>query len=118
MPLISSKRSLAVVASSLKLDFVPPFLDETGAMDQERTIEAPFSWLSKSFTHRNVTVLPSIPAHDTLSALFSQGLIQRRVTDPLLVDGTMGDIGVYALTVDLGDSTWAFSIFDDALLRF
>ena len=79
----------------------------------------PFTWLSKSVMHRGVVPIPNIErARQIASGAEPSEIMQARVAEPLLIDGTEFDVGVYVVAVEQPDGTLGYSFFDDLLLRF
>lgn len=110
--LITRKPLLATAAERLGWTFVPPTVL---SLDQASPHDEPFSWVAKGAAHRQVAVLPSLAHAPQLMA--DGAVLQRRVREPLLVDGRAFDVGMYVY-VRRTASRLRIATFDDVLLRF
>ena len=84
--------------------------------------QQPFTWLSKSTTHRGVVPIATVERTQLptlLGAAGDQGkLLQARVADPFLIDAREFDVGVYVVALRQPDGALQYELFDDILLRF
>ena len=113
--LITHKGNLAALASAMRWPFHPDHAGGAPYGDAEATHDDPFSWIAKSAPHRGVRILERLVEVNVGSA----EVVQRRVTDPLLIDGTAFDLGVYAILVQPPRAPPYIKVFDgDVLLRF
>ena len=122
MPLITRKGPLATAGAALDWSFVPKLLTtdvaQVGSGGKDGLL-TPYAYMLKGAAHHEVTPLEEAPRGAALERLVANGdIVQRRVADPLLVDGRAFDIGVYVLVSRGADASLRFSVFDDALLRF
>ena len=117
--LITSKATLSTLASAMRWPFHPEHMDfptatTTAGVAADPALDAPFSWIAKLAPHREVRIL-EFPS----AARAAPNVVQRRVTDPWLIDGTAFDLGVYAFIVQPPRGTARVTILeDDVLLRF
>ena len=113
--LITDKSSLAALSTALQWPFHP----ETASNPSRDAapLDDLFLWVSKDTPHREVDVLEHLP--QGLANREDGPLVQRRVVDPLLIDGTAFDLGVYAIVIQPSDGPIRLQVFeDDVLLRF
>ena len=128
---ITRKHHLASVARTLGWNNTPATLASAADfVAHNPTDSPPFSWLTKSVSHRGVSPIHTVRG-DQLPELRLAGdedndlvgdqaqVLQARVVDPLLIDGTEFDMGVYVVAVQQAEGgAIQFEIFDDVLLRF
>ena len=101
--------------------------------EEDYVSSASNNWLVKSATHGDVRVLRNgahgearVTQEKTLTdsiqrELNADNVVQRRITNPLRVDGHAFDCGVYVLVNGEKDGTrssWEAYVFDETLLRF
>ena len=125
---ITRKHYLATVARALDWRFTPVTLSSTDELDSEiwRSVSReaqPFEWLSKSATHRGVLPVSKLTRERAAehlgkpSEVSTPRILQARVAEPLLIDGSEFDVGVYVVAVQ--QPGWLqYELFDDVLLRF
>lgn len=119
MDLLTSKPSLTAAARAFSWSFVP----FTPASAEEATAlpgsGMPFSWIFKAATHRGVRVLPALPGDRvSIERMLSDGVLQRRLVDPVLAGDRAFDVGVYVLVTRSVAGRLSYWMYQDVLLRF
>merc|ERR1719424_1077131 len=99
--------------------FSPQHLATEAEVVAEAAKAEPHAWVAKAGAHGGVRVLPALPrGAAAAAALVRDGLVQRRVAAPMLVDGAAFDLGAYVVVHRAADGGVRYATYGDLLLRF